>query len=156
IGRRFLEHYPHMERLRVRGTEIPFEPAIVPVEGEEDEYEASNRLFARQHSDRSNAEVELDRLADGSVRLTALRAGRQQLQMMKLTGSAFADFARDQYTTLPERKDRPLYIHFDVAWRYSDPQVGAGDDMARYVAAEQIADICSVVFHEFVSLSIQH
>ena len=27
IGRRFLETYPHMERLRVSGVEIPFEPA---------------------------------------------------------------------------------------------------------------------------------
>ena len=156
VGRRFLEHYPHMERLRVRGTEIPFEPAVVPDEHEEDEYEESDRLFERQHGDRSNAEVELDRSADGSITLTSLRSGRQQLQMMKVTGSAFADFARDEYTTLPERKDRPLYIHFDVNWRYTNPAVGAGDDMARYVAGEQVADICATVFHQFVSLSIQH
>ncbi len=30
IGSRFLETYPHMERLRVSGVEIPFEPAVVP------------------------------------------------------------------------------------------------------------------------------
>src|SRR5512141_2789900 len=30
IGRRFRDTYPHMERLRVHGTEIPFEPALVP------------------------------------------------------------------------------------------------------------------------------
>ena len=156
IGRRFLGHYPHMERLRVRGTEIPFEPAVVPAEGEDGEFAASDRLFARQHGDRSNAEVELDRSADGSIQLTALRCGRQQLQLMKVTGSAFADFARDEYTTLPERRDRPLYIHFDVGWRYADPAVGAGDDMSQYVAGEQIADLCATVFHQFVSLSIQH
>ena len=156
IGRRFLEHYPHMERLRVRGTEIPFEPAVVPAEGEEGEFAASDKLFARQHGDRSNTEVELDRSADGSIRLTSLRSGRQQLQLMKVTGSAFADFARDEYTTLPERKDRPLYIHFDVDWRYADPTVGAGDDLSVYVPAEQVADICATVFHQFVSLSIQH
>jgi urate oxidase len=156
IGRRFLEHYPHMERLRVRGTEIPFEPAVVPAQGKDDEFAASDRLFARQHGDRSNAEVELDRSADGSISLTSLRAGRQGLQMMKVTGSAFADFARDEYTTLPERKDRPLYIHFDVSWRYAEPAVGAGENMGLYVAGEQIADICATVFHQFVSLSIQH
>jgi urate oxidase len=156
VGRRFLEHYPHMERLRVRGTEIPFEPAVVPAEGEDGEFAASEVLFARQHGDRSNAEVELDRSADGSIQLTSVRAGRQQLQLMKVTGSAFADFARDEYTTLPEREDRPLYIHFDVGWRYADPAVGAGDDMSRYVAGEQVADLCATVFHQFVSLSIQH
>ena len=155
IGRRFLEHYPHMERLRVRGTEIPFEPAVVPTDAG-DGFVASEKLFARQHGDRSNAEVELDRSADESITLTSLRAGRQQLQLMKVTGSAFADFARDEYTTLPERRDRPLYIHFDVGWRYADPAVGAGDDMSAYVAGEQVADLCATVFHEFVSLSIQH
>jgi urate oxidase len=29
-------------------------------------------------------------------------------------------------------------------------------DPARYVAAEQVADLAAAVFHEFVSLSIQH
>jgi urate oxidase len=153
VGRRFLEHWPHMERLRVGGVEIPFEPALVPAG---DGFAASEVLFARQHDDRSHAEIELDRSAAGSIRLSALRAGRRQLQLMKVTGSAFADFARDEYTTLPERRDRPLYIHFDVGWRYAQPEVGAGDDMSRYVAGEQVADICAAVFHEFVSLSIQH
>jgi urate oxidase / 2-oxo-4-hydroxy-4-carboxy-5-ureidoimidazoline decarboxylase len=158
IGRRFLETYPHMERLRVRGVEIPFEPAVVPIDGGEgaDGFGASEVLHARQHGDRSNAEIELDRTADELIELTSLRAGRQQLQLMKVTGSAFADFARDEYTTLPERKDRPLYIHLDVGWRYTDPAVGAADDVAAYVAGEQVADVVATVFHEFVSLSIQH
>lgn len=29
-------------------------------------------------------------------------------------------------------------------------------DPARYVASEQVADLANAVFHEFVSLSIQH
>ena len=157
IGRRFLETYPHMEKLRILGVEIPFEPALVPTDdGGEGGFAASEVLFARQQGDRSNAMVELDRTADGSIELTDLRCGRQQLQMMKVTGSAFADFARDEYTTLPERKDRPLYIHFDVNWRYAEPSVGTGQDVSHYVAGEQIADLCATVFHEFVSLSIQH
>ena len=36
--------------------------------------------------------------------------GAGDLQLIKITGSAFADFARDEHTTLPERPDRPLYI----------------------------------------------
>ena len=156
VGRRFLETYPHMERLRVRGVEIPFEPAIVPSDNGDDGFGASEVLFTRQHGDRSNAEIELDRAEGGSINLTDLRAGRQGLQLVKVTGSAFADFARDEYTTLPERRDRPLYIHFDVGWSYADPTVGAGDDAARYVPGEQVADLCAAVFHQFVSLSIQH
>ncbi|HUG47770.1 MAG TPA: urate oxidase [Candidatus Limnocylindria bacterium] len=155
IGRRFLETYPHMERLRVLGTEIPFEPALVPA-ADGDGFRASEVLFQRQHADRSNARLELERTGDGGVRLTELAGGRQGLQLMKVTGSAFADFARDEYTTLPERRDRPLYVHLDVGWRYASPDVGAAEDVSGYVAGEQVADLLSAVFERFVSLSIQH
>jgi len=155
IGRRFLEMYPHMERLRVSGVEIPFEPAVVPsADGEG--WDASEVLFERQHGDRSTAVLELDRTPAGDVEVTELRGGRVGLQMMKVTGSAFADFARDSYTTLPERKDRPLYIHLDVGWKYSSPADALDPTHARYVAGEQVADLVGAVFHRFVSLSIQH
>jgi len=155
VGRRFLETYPHMERLRVLGTEIPFEPAVVPAAGGEG-FEASTVLFQRQHADRSTAELELDRGGGEAVRLTSLRAGRIGLQLMKVTGSAFADFARDEYTTLPERRDRPLYVHLDVGWRYTDPAVAIANERTDYVCGEQVADLVAAVFHGFVSLSIQH
>ncbi len=155
IGRRFLETYPHMERLRVNGVEIPFEPAVVPA-ADGDGFESSEVLFARQHGDRSNARLEIGRSADGSVEVTDLAAGRQGLQLMKVTGSAFADFARDEYTTLPERRDRPLYIHMDIGWRYGSPDAGVASDHAGYVSGEQVADLAAAVFHRFVSLSIQH
>ena len=155
IGRRFLETYPHMERLRVSGEEIPFEAALVPsLAG--DGFEASETLFARQHGDRSNAWVVLERKGAKSVRVADLGAGRHGLQLMKVTGSAFADFARDEYTTLPERLDRPLYIHMDVAWKYAKPDEALDPMHDLYVAGEQVADLCGAVFHRFVSLSIQH
>jgi len=155
VGRRFLETYPHMERLRVSGVENPFQPAVVPAE-DGDGFMASNVLFARQHGDRSRAQVELARDGDGAVTLADLSAGRAGLQLMKVSGSSFADFARDEYTTLPERLDRPLYIHLDVGWRYSDPRAAVAPDHATYVAGEQVADVVAAVFHRFVSLSIQH
>jgi urate oxidase len=153
IGRRFLDTYPHMERLRVRGTEIPFEPALVPAA--DGGFMESEVLFERQHGDRSTAQLELDRTGNG-VEVMDLSAGRIGLQMMKVTGSSFADFARDAYTTLPERKDRPLYIHLDVGWKYDAPATALAADHGRYVAGEQVADLVGAVFHRFVSLSIQH
>lgn len=155
IGRRFLETYPHMEQLRVSGTEIPFEPALVPA-ADGDGFESSTVLFARQHGDRSTAVLELGRTDAGVVEVTDVSAGRVGLQMMKVTGSSFADFARDAYTTLPERKDRPLYIHLDVSWRYASPDSALNSSHANYVAGEQVADLVGAVFHRFVSLSIQH
>lgn len=155
IGRRFLETYPDMERLRLIGAEIPFEPALVP-SADGDGYAASQVLFARQHGDRSTATLELGRTADGGVEVTDMACGRQGLDLMKVTGSSFADFARDEYTTLPERRDRPLYIHLDVGWRYASPDACLAADHGTYVCGEQVADMVAAVFERFVSLSIQH
>src|SRR3954451_2481770 len=140
---------------RASRVEISFEAAGGPAEGG-DGWEASEVLFERQHGDRSTAAVELGRTASGDVEVTDLSAGRLGLQMMKVTGSAFADFARDSYTTLPERKDRPLYIHCDIGWKYTSPSAALDPDHASYVAGEQVADLAGAVFHRFVSLSIQH
>ena len=149
----FLDTYPHMERLTMLGRELPFPAAIVPGDGG---FEASDRLFSRDRGDHGTARLELARTDDGSVVITDHESGRRELQLIKLTGSAFADFARDEHTTLPERRDRPLYIWCDIGWRYTDAAHAVLAEPARYVASEQVADLAVTVFHEFVSLSIQH
>jgi hypothetical protein len=53
-----------MERLRVAGREIPFEPALVPSD-DGDGYAASEVLFLRDHNDRSTARLEISRSGDG-------------------------------------------------------------------------------------------
>jgi urate oxidase / 2-oxo-4-hydroxy-4-carboxy-5-ureidoimidazoline decarboxylase len=154
LGGRFLETYPQMERLRVSAEEVRFEAARVP--GPEGGYVESPVLFHRRHDDRGVASLEVERGADGSIVLRDLRAGRVGLDLLKTTGSAFAAFPRDAYTTLPDRTDRLLFTHVDVAWRYADPTVAIRPDPARYVASQQVADLAAVVFHRFVSNSIQH
>ncbi len=153
LGIRFLETYPHMERLTMIGRELPFAAAVVP---EADGFAASEVLFSRDRNDRSTASLDLERDGSGGLRITGHACGRTDLNLVKLTGSAFADFARDEHTTLPERRDRPLYIWCDIGWRYVDPVDGFGTDPSRYVAGEQVADLAGAVFHQFVSLSIQH
>jgi urate oxidase / 2-oxo-4-hydroxy-4-carboxy-5-ureidoimidazoline decarboxylase len=71
-----------------------------------------------------------------------------------VTGSAFTRFARDDYTTLPERVDRPLFIRTDVHWRYADPADAEGGD--RYVASTDVRAELAATFDDFVSESIQH
>jgi urate oxidase len=78
------------------------------------------------------------------------------LELFKVTGSAFTHFVQDEYTTLPERQDRPLFIHLDVSWTYADVAALTSPDHAFYVPAEQVRDLIEVVFDEFVSESIQH
>jgi len=154
VGSSFLATYPDMERLTMHGLELPFPAALVPA-GDGDGFDASEVLFARDRNDRSTASLDLERDGAG-VRVAGHDCGRTDLQLIKITGSAFADFARDEHTTLPERPDRPLYIWCNVGWRYADATDALGADPARYVAGEQVADLAASVFHQFVSLSIQH
>ena len=156
VGSAFLETYPHMERLSVVGRELPFPAAIVPAP-DGDGFAASDRLFSRDRDDHGTARLDLERAAVGSgVTVTDHECGRADLQLIKLTGSAFADFARDEHTTLPDRPDRPLYVWMNVGWRYADAADALLRDPARYVASEQVADLVDAVFDDFVSLSIQH
>lgn len=152
VGRRFLETYDVMERLRITGRQIVFTPADVPADNA---FRDSGALFARQRSDHGLAWLDLDRGPAGP-RIVDHQCGRVGLQLIKLTGSSFAKFRRDSYTTLPEVVDRPLYIHLDVHWRYLSSADAAGPSLASYVASEQIRDLATTVFHQFVSMSIQH
>jgi urate oxidase / 2-oxo-4-hydroxy-4-carboxy-5-ureidoimidazoline decarboxylase len=153
VGSAFLDTYPHMERLTMVGRDLPFPAVVVPGEGG---FEASDRLFSRDRCDFGAARLELARNEGGTVEITDHESGRRDLQLIKVTGSAFADFARDEHTTLPERRDRPLYIWCDIGWTYADASHAVLADASQYVASEQVADLANAVFHEFVSLSIQH
>jgi urate oxidase / 2-oxo-4-hydroxy-4-carboxy-5-ureidoimidazoline decarboxylase len=155
VGSAFLEAYPHMERLTMAGSTLPFPASIVPA-SDGDGWEASDVLFSRDRNDASTASLDLERDGGGGVLITGHSCGRRDLQMIKITGSAFADFARDEHTTLPERRDRPLYTWTDIGWRYTDASDALGTDAERYVDGDQVADLAGAVFHSFVSLSIQH
>jgi urate oxidase len=149
LGRQFLATYPQMERLRMSGRELAFIPATVPVDG--GGFGDSNVLFARSNNDYAEASMDFA-TSDGATTITAHACGRVGMQLLKVTGSAFTHFLRDDYTTLPERGDRPLYIYLDAHWKYGD----AADMHTNYIPSEQVRDVIQVVFHEFVSESLQH
>jgi urate oxidase len=154
LGRRFLETYPQMHSLRMTGKELPFRAAQVPGENAGD-FTASNVLFSRSREDHAFASLDLERGEDG-VTVAGHRCGQLELQLIKVTGSSFASFLRDEHTTLPERKDRPLFIYLDVYWKYGDPADMTGNTLTQYIPAEQVRDLVQTVFHRFVSMSIQH
>ena len=152
LGRQFLLTYPQMQSLRLTGREAPFKAARVP---DGTAWTDSGVLFSRSHDDYALAMLELERDGD-EVKVVGHRCGRSGLQLIKITGSSFASFVRDAYTTLPERLDRPLFIYLDVGWKYADIADMLAPDVSRYIAAEQARDCVQVVFHQFVSKSIQH
>jgi len=137
LGRRLLETYPQMKTLRIFLREVPF--AV-----------HSDKLLSPLDDDYGTVELEL-----GREGLRELRCGRRNLRLLKLTGSAFRDFARDAYTTLPEVSDRPLFIHLDVHWRYQAMEEGVNDRKGR-IDSEAVRKAVISTFDDFVSMSIQH
>jgi urate oxidase len=153
LGRYFLATYPDMERLRLTARQTPFDAATVPSDGS---FGPSPTLFSHTRGEHATATLDMDRDDDGNTRQLDARSGLVGLQLLKVTGSAFTRFVRDANTTLPDRGDRPLYIHMDVSWRYTDPAGALAPDHTRYVPAEQVRDLLNATFSEFVSESIQH
>lgn len=155
LGRQFLATYPHMQALRLTGQEQPFAAVQVPQDAAGQTFAPSDVLFSRARDDYAWAELQFARDGD-DARIVTHRCGRLGLQLIKITGSSFVEFARDSYTTLPEQVDRPLFIYLDVFWRYANADHMVAPDLAAYVPAEQVRDVVQTVFHSFVSKSIQH
>ena len=89
-----MDTYAQAERIELHGREVPFA-------------RRSEQSFQRVGSDVGVAELALDR--DGTLEH---RSGREGLKLMKLTGSSFEGFVRDEYTTLPSRATG----HFSCTW----------------------------------------
>ncbi len=155
----FIERYDHLRDIELTIRELPF-PAAVIASDDGAAFVASQVLFndvpggdhtvARLRVTRTNGK------SDAGLAIIEHECGRVDLRLLKVTGSSFTAFVHDEHTTLPDRRDRPLFIHLDVYWTYLDAREVIGDAPARYVAGEQVADLCRTVFHAFVSESIQH
>ena len=129
LGRRFLDTYPVMEALRITGRELRFD-------------RVAGKVHSRSRDDHAVATVDV-----GPGGIGAVRGGLADLWLLKTSGSAFTRFARDEYTTLPERGDRPLFVRMDAGWAYADD---------RYLDPRAARDHLAATFDDFVSESIQH
>jgi urate oxidase / 2-oxo-4-hydroxy-4-carboxy-5-ureidoimidazoline decarboxylase len=147
LATRFVDRYDLVEALTCTVTEIPFEP--IGLRGG-----PSRVLHERRHGERTTVRVQVER-SDGAPAVTSLRTERDGIELLKTTGSSWVNFVRDEYTTLPDRTDRPLFVRQDVAWTYGDLRDGLDTGRRGYVAAEQVRDVCATVFDELNSDSIQ-
>ncbi|EXX86905.1 uricase [Paenibacillus darwinianus] len=155
IGDRFMAKYPHIDAVVIRGDRIPFQPLqVAGAEG----LEESGLVYRRSHNDRAGAMLELVRggeEAGAGAGFVSHKCVLSDLQLIKVSGSSFYGFVRDEYTTLPDSYDRPLFIFLNLFWRYADVREALDGSSGRYVPAEQIRDIAHNVFHENKSPSIQ-
>jgi urate oxidase len=151
IGRELLDTYAQMEAVTISADQLPFEECAVPGE---DGFEPSDLVFRVADGASGYGELYLDRTDDG-VELTEAESGVTGIELVKVKDNSFTGYVQDEYTTLPERENRTLYVALDIFWTYSDAADALGDEPEQYVPAEQVRDIAQVVFDELDVNSIQ-
>ena len=74
--------------------------------------------FAPGGPEVATARLELRR-SGSALETVELRSGIQGFRLLRLGGSAFHGFVRDQYTTLPDIHNRPLHMWLSLDWTYT-------------------------------------
>ncbi len=133
LADKFLATYTQVEGVQVSAEEIPYEGIGGPA-------------FTPSGPERATACVEIQ---PGSV--VEASSGLRGFKLLRLGGSAFRGFVRDQYTTLPDLMNRPLHMWLDLEWRYTD--AAAAFDEGRTVS--RVRNLVRSVFELFESGSIQ-
>ncbi|WP_020614914.1 factor-independent urate hydroxylase [Paenibacillus daejeonensis] len=152
ISRRLLEKYPQMTGIRMEAEHVPFEAMPVLEDGLQ---RPSDLVFNYSRNEAPTCMVECIRTGD-AIGIAEHTGGLTGLRLLKVKGSSFKGYVWDEYTTLPEASDRPLFIYLQMGWRYTDPEDALEAGRLRYVPAEQVRDIAATVFHALHSPSIQH
>ncbi|HJR57796.1 MAG TPA: urate oxidase [Vicinamibacterales bacterium] len=137
LAARFLERNPRLVRARIDLTEHLW--ARLP-RGERQHGHA----FIRTGPETRTATVQSNR------RRTLVGAGIADLLILKSAHSAFDSFMRDEYTTLPETRDRILATSVTATWRYQE--AGIQFTPAWNGVRRTLLD----VFAEHESESVQH
>jgi urate oxidase len=137
LAEKFLGIYPQAEGAQITASEIPYTDIGEALAGP---------VFIPGGPDRAFARLELT----GKTVVEA-RSGIQGFKLLRLGGSAFYGFVRDQYTTLPEIKNRPLHMWLDLDWSYTSPEAA----FSKGAVTAAVKKLVHEVFAAFTSGSIQ-
>ncbi|MGE7761289.1 factor-independent urate hydroxylase [Peribacillus sp. NPDC097895] len=152
VSEAFLNKYPQIDTVKLIAQDIPFEAVT---EATDPQLKPSDLVFKKSRNERARASVEIIRGENGNE-IVHQSSSILDLQLIKVSGNSFIGFVRDEYTTLPEDGNRPLFIYLNLHWVYEDQKDALGMDPSKYVAAEQVIDIATSVFHEMETPSIQN
>ena len=130
----FIGKYPQVEGIQVSADEIPY----AGVDGQV--------AFQPSGPERARAQIEIGR--DGIIDVTS---GLHGFRLLRLGGSAFKGFVRDEYTTLPDLQNRPLHMWLDLDWKYITSEAA----FTGGAVTKQVRHIVRDVFRTFESGSIQ-
>ena len=137
LGRHFLERNPKLLRVNVDLVDHGWSHIA-------DGAREHGQAFVRKGPEVRTARIVTDRTGVSAT------AGISDLIIMKTSRSAFAGYPRDEFTTLPETKDRLLATALTATWTYNDADVDFGP-MFRTVRATLLD-----AFARHDSLSVQH
>ena len=135
LAARFVDTYPQVEGAQVSASEVPFMAL-----------QSHSPAFSPAGPECFTSRIELNR--GGTVEIAS---GIRGFRLLRLGGSAFHGFVRDQYTTLPDIKNRPLRMGLDLEWTYTS-------NTAAFSAGKIPASVRAMVrkvFEGFESGSIQ-
>ena len=136
LASKFLSKYPQTEGIQVSAAEIPYAP-LAP----------ASPAFAPSGPERLTARIEMR----GPANIVEMRSGIQGFRLLRLGGSAFHGFVRDEYTTLPDIHNRPLHMWLDLDWQYTSPEAAFSKGSVPF----RVREIVREIFHGFESGSIQ-
>lgn len=113
----FLDVYPHVRSVAVRCEETPW-TRLAANGGEHDHafVGGSGERFTCSCCGANSGPPGSDAYEEN----LSLDSGLTGLEVLKTTGSGFANFLRDEYTTLPETDDRIFATSIDAEWSCRD------------------------------------
>ena len=136
LARHFVGDVDPVQGARVEIEEYAWERAIV--DGTEHDH-----TWLRKGQEVRTAAVTVDATGEYVI------AGFKELVILKSTGSEFAGFLTDEFTTLPETHDRVMATSLDVKWRY------VGTDVAWDTVYEDVKRLMVNEFATLQSLALQ-
>ena len=105
LGEHFLNLYPHVTRAQITQREHCWER--ISVNGKPHAHSFREKSAARPFAN-----------ITATRKGTVIESGIEDLLILKSTGSGFAEFLRDEFTTLPETDDRILATRLNATWAY--------------------------------------
>jgi len=135
LAAKFIGTYPQVEGVQVSAVEIPHEGI-----------RNGGVAFAPSGPERATARIEIVR--DGIVEIAS---GIRGFRLLRLGGSAFHGFVRDQYTTLPDITNRPLHMWLDLEWLYTESSAA----FSKGAVSSTVREMVHETFEAFESGSIQ-
>jgi urate oxidase len=142
LARHFVSDIGSVSRAHVEVEEYRWER--VPVDGV-----GHAHTFARVGQEVRTSAVTIE-AAQSVMPSSWVIAGIKDLVVLKSTGSEFAGFLKDGYTTLPETTDRILATSLTVRWRYAGTDVPWDDafGQVRRILLERFAQVHSLALQQ--------